>query len=327
MSNEFDDPDDSLQRGVQPEEPLGDIGAEPAAEPAAPETAPTTAPAAPEAVFCRRCMAFVVPDSGRRCPTCQAFLSGNQGRLKHPIDVARQQALLDDILRSFPPADPVEAAERKSLSIALERLERATPGSIEWSRLHSVAQELGGTIRAQQAQHERDAATRLATINQMTSRQVLERLDSMRVRFAALIDKEPGNAIEDQRPRSTETRTSSSSLPSLADLERAFQTGSADSADDPMNLSRQDGPGEAIGERAVSGHPPNSEPRQAADAEPRCEFCHLPLEECQAVEASQFDRAWPAEQHARMAATLERWREAHHYDPREVARRDAHATA
>src|SRR5207244_5414736 len=103
--------------------------------------------------FCSRCGRYVEPVGKGACPICFAFLPKNSAARRHPINVARRDALLADLVAQFPPANIIERANCEQLATTLAQLETIRPGSTDWQRLVTAAQTLGAALQLPPATH------------------------------------------------------------------------------------------------------------------------------------------------------------------------------
>jgi hypothetical protein len=96
--------------------------------------------------FCRVCQVEVKPVGKGKCPRCQTFLRLNFVARKHPVNVARRDALFAELVAEHQPRTVGTRATCEHLAATLERLETTKPGSTEWQRLITTAQTLGAAL-------------------------------------------------------------------------------------------------------------------------------------------------------------------------------------
>ena len=118
-----------------------------ASEPSLPSAAPASEPA-PDLRWCSRCEAQVIAVDKGRCPTCRSFLKGSTVARKNPLNVAKRDAILADLIAEYKPTTTMETATCEHLAATLERLSSLRPGSTDWQRLMNASQTLSAALRS-----------------------------------------------------------------------------------------------------------------------------------------------------------------------------------
>jgi hypothetical protein len=144
--------------------------------------------------FCVSCGRDVIPVGKGACPQCHKFLPANSFPRKHPVNVARRTAILQELNRDFPPAtNVVQRAARQQLASALERLEVTKPGTPEWQRLSAVVKDLAAQLYEQRPAPEVPDYTSMS-LDELQSQ--LDHLQGMLASLRAVADRTTDLEIE-----------------------------------------------------------------------------------------------------------------------------------